>query len=482
MTRLRDSSGFSLVEVLIAALILVVGSGAAFSLIDSANRAVSFNSARVGSTNLARELSEFARTTDYDLLQPTQIVAALRAHPTIAGTLSGSTWTIERRNVTYTVTTNVCTYDDPKDGSGPRRPTTRAPRPRSSPAHRPEVNPDDFRRVTHTLSWTARGRTGSSTQSALVVNPSGGLGPRITEFGEPTTQITANSISWGAAQPLPFKLKSTTASSVHWTVDVSGGDAAGGPTDGASTGASARRSARPRRGCATAVHAPGVAFDSRGIPGEARIITVHVNRHAPNPVTGLEAGYNTAHNVVDMRWDRYDERDLQGYRVVRESDNTQICPAAAGAVQQGRSCTDKNPPDAGSKYKVFAVDCLNLKAPTCVHRDGDPAARRSRSPRPPAAAAPTAPYQPDRLGRRRQAHAVLDRAGHGAGRPDPLLPHLPRHRHDRCRPLRRDRQQRPRPTSTPTPAHDRAHLLGHRGRPELQRVPGLGARPFPART
>ena len=40
MTRLRDSSGFSLVEVLIAALILVVGAGAAFSLIDSANRSV----------------------------------------------------------------------------------------------------------------------------------------------------------------------------------------------------------------------------------------------------------------------------------------------------------------------------------------------------------------------------------------------------------------------------------------------------------
>ena len=61
MTRIPDSSVFPLVEVMIAALILIVGAGAAFTLIDSANRAVSSNSARVGATNLARELTEYAR-------------------------------------------------------------------------------------------------------------------------------------------------------------------------------------------------------------------------------------------------------------------------------------------------------------------------------------------------------------------------------------------------------------------------------------
>ena len=135
MTRLRDSSGFSLVEVMIGALILLVGAGAAFSLIDNANRSASSNSARVGATNLGRELAEYARNTDYDLLQPSQIIDALRQRPRIAGTLSGSTWKIERRGVTYTISASVCTFDDPKDGLGATAPTTRARSPPPSPAH-----------------------------------------------------------------------------------------------------------------------------------------------------------------------------------------------------------------------------------------------------------------------------------------------------------------------------------------------------------
>src|SRR5215212_3567900 len=129
VTRLRDSSGFSLVEVMIAAVILVVGAGAAFSLIDSANRAVTSNAARVGATNLGRELAEYARTTDYDLLQPSQVVSALREHPRIAGTLSGGQWTIERRGVTYEISTSVCTFDDPKDGLSAVAPDNPCPKP-----------------------------------------------------------------------------------------------------------------------------------------------------------------------------------------------------------------------------------------------------------------------------------------------------------------------------------------------------------------
>ena len=134
---MRDSSGFSLVEVMIAALILVVGAGAAFSLIDSANRSVSFNSARVGATNLGRELAEYARTTDYDLLQPAQIVTALRKHTSIAGTISGGVWTIQRRGVTYTVTTKSAPTTSPRTVSGPFHPRTPARRPPPSPARRP---------------------------------------------------------------------------------------------------------------------------------------------------------------------------------------------------------------------------------------------------------------------------------------------------------------------------------------------------------
>jgi prepilin-type N-terminal cleavage/methylation domain-containing protein len=370
VTRLRDSSGFSLVEVMIAALILVVGAGAAFSLIDSANRSVSFNSARVGATNLGRELAEYARTTDYDLLQPTQVVNALRKHTRIAGTLSGSQWTIERRGVTYTVAASVCTFDDPKDGLGATPPANACPRPAAVAGAPAEVNPDDFRRVTYSVSWSARGRAGSASHSTLVVNPAGGLGPRIEEFAEPTAQITGDSISWGGASLL--KLKSTSAASVRWSVDLSGGDAAGGPTEWGFIWDFATPFSSPSPWVRDGTYTVSAqAFDSRGVPGEARIITVDVNRHKPEAVAGVIGGYNQSRGVVDMRWDRYDERDLQGYRVMRVADGTQVCPAGGG-VQAGVSCTDANPPAAGSAYQVFAVDCTDLAANVCDLRNGSP--------------------------------------------------------------------------------------------------------------
>ena len=370
VTRMRDSSGFSLVEVMIAALILIVGAGAAFSLIDSANRSVSFNSARVGATNLGRELAEYARTTDYDLLQPAQIVTALRKHPTITGTISGGVWTIQRRNVTYTVTPTVCAYDDPKDGIGATPPPNACPTATAVAGAPPEVNPDDYRRVTLKLDWKARSRPGTTSQAALIVNPAGGLGPRVTQFDEPAAQVTAPSASWGATQLL--KLKSTAASSVHWTVDdgVSGGNAGGGATEWGfdwTFGTEFSTTSPWVRDGSYTISAQ--AFDSRGVPGEAKIVTVHVNRHTPAAVSNFVGGYNKTRDVVDMRWSRYDERDLQGYRVER-LDGTVIC-----ALQEQLSCTDKNPPKLagvflGATYRVYAVDCVDLKAAACVKRDG----------------------------------------------------------------------------------------------------------------
>ncbi len=385
---MRDSSGFSLVEVMIAALILVIGAGAAFSLIDSANRSVSFNSARVGATNLGRELAEYARTTDYDLLQPAQIVTALRKHPTITGTLSGGVWNIERRGITYTVSTSVCAYDDPKDGLGAVAPPNPCPKPAAVAGAPAEVNPDDYRRVTHTLSWNARGRPGKTTQAALIVNPAGGLGPRVTVFDEPPAQVSTGSVAWGATQIL--KLKTTTATSVHWTADdfVSGGNAGGGPTDWAldwSFGTEFSTTTPWVRDGTYTISAQ--AFDSRGVPGEAKLISVHVNRHAPAAVTGFDGGYNRSRDVVDLRWNRYDERDLKGYIVERVGGGV-VCP-----LTDKLSCTDTNPPKVlglfvAATYRLVAVDCLDLKAALCTTRDGAPATKSTSLI---GAAAPSAP-------------------------------------------------------------------------------------------
>ena len=192
-TRIAAEDGFTLVEVLVAATILIIGTFAAFQLVDAASRTTSANSARIGGTNLTRELTEFARGADYDELQPTTLETALRKNAAVAG--SGSPWRLVRRAVTYTATPSVCTFDDPKDGLAATPPSNACPV-ASALNTKVDQNPDDFRRVTIRLDWTARGRNGSMTQTALVVNPAGGLGPRITQFDEPVNQdfTTQNSI------------------------------------------------------------------------------------------------------------------------------------------------------------------------------------------------------------------------------------------------------------------------------------------------
>ena len=58
--KLSDERGYTLVELLVAAFVLVVGMAGAFALLNGANRTTT-NNARMGGTNLARELLEDAR-------------------------------------------------------------------------------------------------------------------------------------------------------------------------------------------------------------------------------------------------------------------------------------------------------------------------------------------------------------------------------------------------------------------------------------
>jgi prepilin-type N-terminal cleavage/methylation domain-containing protein len=387
---LRAQAGFTLIEVLAAMLVLALGAGAAFTLIDAANRSVTSNNARTAATNLQRELAEYARGTDYDLLQPAQLVPALRKHGAVQGTLSGGTWTIERRGVTYVVDASVCTFDDPKDGLSATPPANACPAAAPVAGAPSEVNPDDFRKVTVTTTWTKRGRSGKSTQSTLIVNPAGALGPRIVEFTEPTVQVLGDSLQWGPT--LTLHLKSTAAAAVHWTTDdLTSGDATGGPTDWTFTWNLGTRFSTTtpwvRDGTYTI---QAQAFDGRGVPGEARIVTVHINRGDPRKV-GVTAGYNASRNFVDMHWKRYDERDLQGYVVIRNADNKQICPKV-GALQEAVSCTDESPLSS-STYSVYALDCVDLlNGVNCTHRgaaDTTPALGTSTPSAPGAPGMPT---------------------------------------------------------------------------------------------
>jgi prepilin-type N-terminal cleavage/methylation domain-containing protein len=386
LPRLSTDQGFTLVEVLMAATILLVGLVGTFVLIDGANGMLHRNNARIAANNLAREVVEHARSTDYDRLNPAQVAAALQEKPGLGG--SGNPWTLSRRGVSYETTVSVCTVDDPKDGLGAAAPDNACPRANPIAGAPTETNPDDFRKVEVTLSWTANGRPRSVKQSALIVNPSGGLGPRISAFPEPAGQITSGTtVSWNGT------LTTTGAASVHWSADdgLSQGDATGGSTAWTLVWNIGTYGTAPYV-VDGAYTVSAQAFDSRGIAGESRLAAVLLNRRVPFAPSSLSGGRNVAFGgeVVDLMWAPSRERDVVGYRVYRldllGNRESQICPGA-GNYLKSTSCTDDNPDPLLSRYDVVAVDRADLAQATSALREGDSAYVTV----PPAATAPPAP-------------------------------------------------------------------------------------------
>jgi prepilin-type N-terminal cleavage/methylation domain-containing protein len=366
---LRADHGMTLIEVLAAMFILAVGLAGVMTLLNGANKTTALNNQRTGALNLAREVFEAARSVDYDLITPAQAQAALQAKPGLSG---GTPWTIERGSVTYTIRLNVCTFDDPKDGlangttvPAPANPCPAATAVTGAPK---EANPDDFRRVDVFVDWKNAGATKTMQQTDLIVNPSGGLGPRITTITEPSAQITS-----GSTVSVP--VTTTNAASVHWTIDAAGveGDAAGGPTSwtaGWDIG---------MLGTASEVvdgtyQLSAQPFDSRGVPGDTRTATIPVNRSVPRAPTGLRGGRNQAftQTAVDLEWSANVERDVLGYRVYRtDGAATKLVCGKPNEPLNATSCTDDNAPATGTiEYRVYAVDLVDLASSNSAQREG----------------------------------------------------------------------------------------------------------------
>lgn len=371
--RMRTSeAGYTLVELLVAATVLVMGALGAFALLDGANRTTVSNNARMGATNLAREILEDARSLDYDKLTPTAMVAALQARPGMTG--SGTPWTVTRRGINFTVEASVCTFDDPKDGVAATPPanvcTPQAPVPAAITTPPTENQPDDFRRVRVKISWNTGSGTISMRQTAMVNNPSGGLGPRIVTFAD-KSQVTAGTVA-------TYPTTTTTAASVRWNSDGTpngNGDSTGGPTSWSTDwqlGPAATPIDPPASGAWPAQYGATTvldgtytltaqALDDRGIAGDAKVALLPLNRSWPLTVAGFELGRNLYQNTVDFQWNANPERDIVGYEVynagpdnqIGNGNDTMVCSTADVA---DTACSDPNPPSGNPTYFVVALD------------------------------------------------------------------------------------------------------------------------------
>jgi hypothetical protein len=345
---------------MVAAVVLVVGMLSVVSMLQGGLRKTGLNNDRVTATNLARELLEAARGLDYDLLDAGNLRVEIQKLPNMGG---GSAWVVTRRNRVFQVTVSSCVVDDPSDrlsADAPAAPNVPCPRDGTTVNDNRDPNGDDFRRVSFTVAWGPSGRRRSVTQSGLIVNPTGGLGPRLTAFGTTTTVINR------AASPMPqnvaFTATSTNAASLAWTAD-----------DGLNRGSITA----PLGGSATSwtfnwpigafgsttevfdgtYQVSAQAFNLRDVPGDARSVTVTLDRDWPRTPTGFQGGHDTrTGDWVDIEWKANPERDIVGYRVFRGS--TQVCPTdptkylPVGTL----SCADMSPPPGGTTYTMVAVD------------------------------------------------------------------------------------------------------------------------------
>jgi type IV pilus modification protein PilV len=111
-------AGMTLIEVMVAMTILVVGVLGTLSIVEGSFRSTSRTTAQEQGTNLARELVERARQVPYVSMTPSGAPGALAAAIPEATTATGNSFTVTRRGVVYTVNVDACSIDDPSDGAG----------------------------------------------------------------------------------------------------------------------------------------------------------------------------------------------------------------------------------------------------------------------------------------------------------------------------------------------------------------------------
>ena len=362
--------GFSLIEVLVSITILLVGVLGVVTMVDGANAVTTHTKARLGATNVARSVVEVGRAVPYRDLTDTSLLAALDSRPGLADALPLTGHQIRSRNFTYEVTLEVCSMDDPKDDLGADDGTIDfCPQSESAtPGNERDRNPDDYRRISVTLTWERGGSTETAKQTSVVPNPVGGLGPSVIDLdpdlsGTPfavtsgssvdfdvSTSVSADTVNWLVAGSLQGQATQTDAAGRSWEFTWDLEDPNFFPD------------------CTYVVGAE--AFDEDGRSGAPKAVTVVVNRSRPVAPLVFEGGRNgnvstPGVHMVDLEWQRGPECDVLGYRVYREllGDGIFTQITCSGQAQPdyhvGLTCLDDTAP-AGVplRYEVRAVDTL----------------------------------------------------------------------------------------------------------------------------
>jgi hypothetical protein len=405
-TRLRDEAGFSIIEVMIAAVVLIVGVLGTLTMIDVAQGTTRGTKAREQATSLQRELIEAVRTVPYDQLVPGNTSAVVRNQPGLGdSSLSSPGWTIRRRDVTYNVSMGSCAVDDPRDATGAHEagvfcanqgtPTTPAqcasiisggsgagvasPGDCGVDANKDgdadnlvstsattcsgascDTAPLDYKRVVSLVTWTQGSQTKWLLEVTTVNSPGIAAAPAVTSL-TPTNLPSNGTTATGGTSVVFIATASPKPTTMAWYLDgtYQGAAAPSGSNWGftwdlgsASTSDGAQPSATEVLDGDYLVSAKG--FDQYGQYGQTRAVTITVNRRKPFAPIRVRAGRNGT--AVDIEWAPNKEGDIKGYRVYRKPSSGSTVLVCTTADNTCRDTSAPAPNGTPVQYYVTAYE------------------------------------------------------------------------------------------------------------------------------
>lgn len=354
--RAAAEEGFTLIEVLVAVLVLSVALFSLLGVLDVSNRADRGNRVRETATSLAREAIEDARSLTYSHLTPTGIPADLVS--LIPGSsASGSTLTVSRAGYSFTASFTACALDDPSDGYGNHA----APPdnggswcPDVAPSGSTDPEPDDMRRVSVIVSPGGASSTSTVQQTVLVYAPAP-AGPAVSCLTVSTCPGSSQTVTLASTTALTFTVTTTSAAaSVQWLVN-------GNPPAAAQIASGQTDPYTPATGAVTTSFTwalpaadgtytiSAVAFDPNGHSGTRSSIQITLNRHQVIAPTRLSAGWNSFVGGVDVQWVPSIDQDVLYYTVYHQVGGVAAVAVPGCTRVTGTSCTDlgaasPNPP------------------------------------------------------------------------------------------------------------------------------------------
>lgn len=377
LPRPTSEGGFTLFEVLIAAVVLVVGLTTLLGMLDVSVKASAATRTREGATNLTREVLEDARTLAYAQISPNSIVGELQAMHGLENTSGGSIWQIKRRGVTYTVAVKECAIDDPKDGFGVHvNPVTKENpfcEDTGEKAGTADSQPEDFKRITAEVSWTATGRkpvvkqvetlTAAGEAPGLSAGELKLIKPVLGAQNSPTAPVI---VAQPAENKLVFSIQSPAGTkAMEWALD--GVRQTNEPALVKGTEWQFSWSIPTAEISDGAYQVSAQAVDTTGVYGPPVSITVTLIRSVPAAPKITYAGFNELYvagakkKVAELQWQPNTERNVIGYRVYNRGKL--VCPKEAATLSLEAACIDFSPPESTASTAELTYSVVALYRP-----------------------------------------------------------------------------------------------------------------------